>query len=118
MIFADDIILLSASRSGLLAMVNVCQEFAASRNLKFDTNVNPMKSKTKCILFTKKKTAAQIAKIKLDGDLLPWVDQIKHLGHILQADSSMKIDIAQKRRAFIGKVNPSCKNSTMYHRSL
>ena len=51
MIFADDIILLSASRSGLQAMVNFCQEFAASRNLKFGTNVNPMKSKTKCILF-------------------------------------------------------------------
>ena len=105
MIFADDIILLSASRTGLQAMVNICHDFAASRNLKFGTNVNPMKSKTKCILFSKKKVTAGLANVVLDGDLLPWVDHIKHLGHTLQADNSMKMDIAQKRGAFIGKVN-------------
>ena len=33
------------------------------------------------------------------------MDHVKHLGNTLQTDSSMKLDIAQKRGAFIGKMN-------------
>ena len=43
MIFADDIFLLSASRNGLQAMVNLCQDFVTARNLKFGTNSDPVK---------------------------------------------------------------------------
>ena len=72
LIFADDIILLSASRTGLQMMVNICQDFASQRNLKFGTNQDPSKSKTKCIIFTKKKIDTEsFKKITLDGDLLP-----------------------------------------------
>ena len=41
----------------------------------------------------------------LDGNTLPWVKEIKHLGHTLQEDNSMSVDIVAKRGAFIGKVN-------------
>ena len=106
MIFADDIFLLSASRGGLQAMVNICQDFVVSKNLKFGTNVDPVKSKTKCIVFSKKlKPGSKPKNVTLNGDLLPWVAQVKHLGHMLQADNSMKVDVAQKRGAFIGKIN-------------
>ena len=40
-IYADDILLLSASRMGLQSMVNICEKFTADRNLKFGTNSNP-----------------------------------------------------------------------------
>ena len=106
LIFADDIILLSASRSGLQAMVDVCQDFAASRNLTFGTNSNPSKSKTKCIAFSKRNNAENLLKcIQLDGNDLPWVDRIKHLGHTLQKNNSMKLDIIDKRGSFISKAN-------------
>ena len=52
--YADDLFLVSASRTGLQAMVNLCQEFASSRNLQFSTNENHVKSKTKCLVFSKK----------------------------------------------------------------
>ena len=55
MIFADDIMLLSASRSGLQALVDICQEFTSEKNLKFGTDPDPSKSKTKCIIFSKRK---------------------------------------------------------------
>ena len=51
--YADDLFLLSASRSGLQAMVNICHDFASSRNLQFSTNLNLYKSKTKCLIFSK-----------------------------------------------------------------
>ena len=49
--YADDLLLLSASRTGLQAMVAICEKFAKSRRLKFSTDDNPAKSKTKAIVF-------------------------------------------------------------------
>ena len=72
----------------------------------FGTNADPAKSKTKCIVFSKKtKANFKPANIMLNGYELPWVTQVKHLGHMLQSDNSMKVDVAQKRGAFIGKMN-------------
>ena len=102
--YADDLLLLSASRSGLQAMVKICEEFAKSKSLSFSTNPDPAKSKTKCIIFSKKKIAG-VSPILLNGDPLPWVMEVKHLGNILQADNSMKVDCVAKRGKFIGKVN-------------
>ena len=87
-------------------MVNISQKFVAKLNLKFGTDLNPGKSKTKCIAFSRKKRAMQpLKEIMLDSYTLPWVNQVKHLGHTLQVDNSMSIDVNLKRGAFIGKVN-------------
>ena len=45
--YADDLLLLSASRSGLQAMVNICENFMKKKNLKFSTHPDAAKSKTK-----------------------------------------------------------------------
>ena len=39
------------------------------------------------------------------NDPFPWVQQVKHLGNILQCENTMKKDVAMKRGKFIGKVN-------------
>ena len=104
-VFADDILLLSANRSGLQSLVDICQAFASEHNLKFGTNDNPSKSKTKCIVFSKRKLITDPAPIILDGKNLPWVQKISHLGCILELDNLMKADLIQKRGQFIGKAN-------------
>ena len=87
-------------------MVNMCQKFTSKKNLKFSTNPDESKSKTKCIVFSKKpKELKNVAPIMLNGDPLPWVQQVKHLGNMMQCDNSMKVDCTQKRGKFIGKVN-------------
>ena len=87
-------------------MVNICHEFVSSRNLKFGTNVDPKKSKTKCLLLSKKKISVRkVAPITLGGDTLPWVNDVKHLGHILHTDNSMKLDIASKSIPIVGVYN-------------
>ena len=104
--YADDILLLSASRTGLQVMVDVCSKFAKQKSLKFSTNPNPEKSKTKCIIFSKNpRDRIQVAPILLNNDPLPWVSQVKHLGNVLENDNSMKVDCNLKRGKFIGKVN-------------
>ena len=104
--YADDLLLLSASRTGLQEMVKVCERFALKKNLKFSTDPDASKSKTKCIVFSKKmKDRQNISPVMLNGLPLPWVGQLKHLGNVLESDNSMKVDCAIKRGRFVGKVN-------------
>ena len=104
--YADDILLLSGSRTGLQVMVDMCGKFAKEKNLKFSTDSNPVKSKTKCIVFSKSsRDRLHVAPVHLNSDPLPWVTQVKHLGNVLQSDNSMKIDCTLKRGRFIGKTN-------------
>ena len=47
----------------------------------------------------------KVAQIMLNGDPIPWEQQVKHLGNTLQCNNSMSIDCTLKRGKFIGKVN-------------
>ena len=88
------------------AMINESQQFASRMNLKFGTNIVPDKSKTKCVMFARNKRDRTDAKqLTLDGYTLPWVSRVKHLGHTLQTENTMNIDISMKRGSFIGKIN-------------
>ena len=76
------------SRSGLQSLVNICQKFASKKNLKFGTNPNPEKSKTKCIVFSKKaRDHINLAPVKLDGVPLSLVKKVVHLGCTLESDN-------------------------------
>ena len=104
--YADDLLLLSASRSGLQSMINICADFARVNNLTFSTNPDAIKSKTKGIIFGKKpKDKMNVLPVKLNGDDLPWVDDVKHLGNFLDNNNSMRQDITIKKGQFIGKIN-------------
>ena len=104
--YADDLFLMSASRSGLQSMVDSCAMFAKRKNLKFSTNLDPIKSKTKGIIFSlKPKMRLNVLKLKLNGDELPWVTEVKHLGNTLESSNTMKRDISIKKGQFIGKMN-------------
>ena len=105
-VYADDIFLLSASRQGLQSMVNICDDFAQKHNLRFSTNPDVEKSKTKSIIFSKNlRDQLLVAPIILNGTPLPWVQKLKHLGNILQNDNSMEHDMGSKRGKFIGKIH-------------
>ena len=104
--YADDLLLVSASRSGLQSMVDMCADFAKKKNLKFSTNPDPIKSKTKGIIFSPKpKLRLNILKIRLNGDDLPWVTEVKHLGNTLESSNTMRRDVSIKKGQFIGKMN-------------
>ena len=57
------------------------------------------------IIFSRKRIPENVLPVTLDGNDLPWVKQVQHLGHTLQNDNSMTSDINKKRGIFIGKVN-------------
>ena len=83
-------------------MMNTCQEFAYEHNLKFSTDPNPVKCKTKCLAFLYKKK--KLPNMKLCGNDLPWVEKCKHLGNnIFNTYNGMKHDIIAKRANMITK---------------
>ena len=100
-IYADDIVLLSPSpsRSGLQSMTTICETFAKNMSLKCSTNPVKEKPKTKCIIFNKENLNTDIIlPIILNGQQLPYVSKIKHLGNIFQLDNSTTNDCNVKAR--------------------
>ena len=99
--YADDLVLLSPDLQGLQLLLNITKSFLENLGLKISFNqVNPEKSKTKCMVFGHKNDPATF--VKLNDFNLPWCDSYKHLGHILSKNGSLEQDADWKRRIFIG----------------
>ena len=106
--YSDDNWLLAPSLNALQDMLFTCEEYAASHNLRFSTDPDPKKCKTKLMAFLYK--PRELPKLKLCGNFLPWVDQLKHLGNTI----SNKIDGCQsdmqvKNAKYIDKCNAICQ---------
>ena len=85
-------------------MLETCEKFARLHNLEFSTDLNPTKSKSKCIYFIgHARNTVLPDPLHLLGEELPWVSSVEHLGHTLQQDLSMDMDAKQKRAMFIDK---------------
>ena len=78
--YADDLLLLCPSRGGLQEMLNIAQKYAQAHNVRFSTNPNPKKSKTKGMIFRHKNNKTEVAKLELCNNKLPWVEGAKYLG--------------------------------------
>ena len=105
-VYADDIVLLSPSREGLQFMTSLCENYATEHHLKFSTNENVAKSKTKCIVFSNPVVNTDnICPIMLNNMPLPYVKELKHLGNILESNNSMSMDCRYKCAKFISKVH-------------
>ena len=91
-VYADDIILLSPSRTGLQEMVKIGENFAKA------TKLNAFFSK-EWVNYN------EITQILLNELPLPFVNDLKHFGNVLQSDDSMTIDCNKKRAIFISKIH-------------
>ena len=102
--YADDLMLLSPSFSGLQKMILICQEYAA----EFGMAYNP--KKTVCILFSRACRKAGLPEINLNDSPLEWVSSVKHLGnHVLQ-NLGEADEIMNKKGDFIGRINTIIAN--------
>ena len=101
--YADDIILMAPSRDAAMKMLRICEMFAAENNIKFLTDPDPSKSKSKVIYVTGKQGGGlqKPVPLQLCGRALPWVARAEHLGHALSEDGTMKQDAREKRAHFI-----------------
>ena len=101
--YADDILLLAPSRSAMVTMLRICEDYAGDNNLEFSTDPDPVKSKSKCIYMQGHMKKPKPLNLQLYGVDLPWVSTATHLGHELSQDCNMEQDMKIKRADFIGK---------------
>ena len=71
--YADDLLLLCPSRDGLQKMLDITEKCAKDHKIAFSKNVDPVKSKTKGIIFNNKNLENLPVPVILDGNNLPWV---------------------------------------------
>ena len=115
--YSDDNLLLAPSLEALQEMLKTCEEYAASHNLKFSTDPNPRKSKTRCLPFLKKERIIE-RQMMLCGNLLPWENSGKHIGNkIVTEKDIMHQDVKEKRATYIGKNNEICQEFYFAHPS-
>ena len=102
--YSDDNWLLAPSLSALQDMLATCEEYAASHNLKFSTDPNPSKCKTKLMAFLHK--PRELPELLLCGNPLPWVNKVKHLGNtISNVIDGCQMDVKVKAAKYIDKCN-------------
>ena len=100
--YSDDNICLAPSLHALQNMLRTCEEFALSHNLKFSTDPDPLKCKTKTLAFLKK--ARPLPNLILCGNPLPWTNKCKHLGINLENKiDGCQYDMKVKNAQYIGK---------------
>ena len=100
--YSDDDILLAPSLTSLEIMLGIAKDFNTSHGLKFSTDPDPKKSKTKCIAWLKKQR--ELPKLELCGNLLPWMDKVIHLGCTITDKSDiLKDDMLIKRAKYISR---------------
>ena len=76
-------------------MLNVCENYCNISKLQF----NPIKSA--CVCFRKEKTVV-LGSVSLNGEIILWVDETKHLGHVMMYNLSEKREIL-----FKGQLSPT-----------
>ena len=94
--YADDITIISPSIRGLNKMLSRCAEFANNYCITFNC------AKSMSIKFGNKLSDCE--KVKLQGNEIPWVDQIRHLDNFLNTSLNDKIDCRIKISSFYGYV--------------
>ena len=100
--YSDDNICLAPSLHSLQEMLKTCEEFAMEHNLRFSTDPDPLKCKTKTMAFMKK--PSPLPNMILCGNPLPWTDKCKHLGIYLNNKmDGCEHDIAVKKAQYIGR---------------
>ena len=71
--YADDLLLLSPSRSSLQEMVGIDAKYAKEHRIEFSNGPKSEKSKTKGMVFSGITLNFTPAPIILNGDAIPWV---------------------------------------------
>ena len=96
--YADDLLLLSASVDGLQKMLNVCHSVSISTDMEFNTK--------KCACSAVGPASLQaISDMKLGNDVICWEKEFKYLGISFKAGKSLTIDILPIKCKFFTSCN-------------
>lgn len=98
--YADDMVLLSASISGVRTLLRTCEVYAERHGLVYNVK------KSQYLIFSAgQKQLLDGPEIKLNGVALERVNEFRYLGHILVPSLNDDADIERERRALSVRAN-------------
>jgi len=104
-LYADDIILLSASVDGLQRMLNCCFEVSSDQLLSFNC------TKSSCFKIGKLRPNLYIKDMHLGCNTITWCESFKYLGLCFNAGNSLRINIDVIKHKFFAACNSVLSNS-------
>ena len=103
-IFCDDLILLAPNRNSAQKMLFLCEKWSKEFSVEFSTDENPAKSKSKAVMTrTNGRDRRDMVPLRLNGNELPFVNSMAHLGLTLDRDMDMAADCRGRRAIYINK---------------
>ena len=96
--YADDIIILVPSLSGLQSMLDTCTAVCKEIRMEFNN------SKCYCIVFSKC-LKSSIDPMRLDMDIIYWAESVKYLGVHINGGKNLSFNIHSFRRSFYAAFN-------------
>ena len=96
LIYADDVVLICPSATGLQNMIDTCAEFGLENAVTFN------EKKTICIKYGENEKKPDFM---LNGKKLKWDDKFKHVGNIVNSTLDDEEDIVLKKQECFGQVN-------------
>ena len=107
--YADDLVILSPTRTGLQRLVHMCESFALKQDIVFNVK------KTVCMCFHPQRpyypthlTNSSAPCILLNDQQLTWVDEFKYLGHVVRCDMRDIGDMKRVKRSMYYSANMLC----------
>ena len=97
--YADDLALLAPSQAALRLMLCLCEPFADTHGLRFSP------SKTRLIRFGRQPSVNCFTRFSFCSTLLPFLNSVVHVAHILQCDMDDCNDILQASRDLVCRSN-------------
>jgi hypothetical protein len=96
--FADDLLLISASVLELQKMLDVCEAVGCNIGIKFNNK------KSNCLMVGPVKLDTPSA-MHIPGSQIEWSEKMKYLGVTVKSGCKFAIDVAELRRTFFISVN-------------
>ena len=101
--YADDIVLLAPPANAMRHMLKICDIYASDYSIVFNA------SNSKCIFVQSCRDIASFfgpkSEFFIDGNLIEYVKQWSHLGHIVTDSLKDAADIASRRNSLCGQIN-------------
>lgn len=108
LMYADDVVLLSPSSNGLRKLLNACETFASTHDVRFNCSKS-------VIMICRSKMLQHVPSpsFYLDNKPLTEVSSYKYLGHLLTSDMTDDADIMRQNRQLYWQGNVLLRNFYM-----
>ncbi|XP_061716644.1 uncharacterized protein LOC133524578 [Cydia pomonella] len=98
--YAEHMVLLSPAISGLRKLVSMCEEYAVTHGLKYNTAKNEL-----LVYKAGNKVPTSVPEVNLCGCSLNRVTRFKYLGHWVNEGLQDEVDMEQECRALVVRCN-------------